>query len=286
MSGPTVGQVFSQTVAALAAAGIESARVDARLLLAEALSISPQQAMLYPERVADEESLARLSVLRARRCAQEPMAHILGRREFWSLSFTVSPATLIPRPDSETLIELAVASVSDREKERRVCDLGLGSGCLLFALLTEWPQAKGVGVDISSDALSVAKENARALGLSERARLIQGDWGQALAGPFDVLISNPPYIPSGDISGLALEVARYEPRLALDGGQDGLDAYRRIVLDAARLLTPGGQAFVEVGIGQAQSVAALFHKAGFIDIRIAPDLQGIERCVAARLRNA
>lgn len=213
------------------------------------------------------------------------MAYILGEREFWGLSFKVSPAVLVPRPDSETLIEAALALMPDRSRPWRILDLGLGSGCLLLTLLHEFPAARGVGLELSEQALAVAETNASALGVADRARLLPGDWRQpgwpaALGGPFDLLVSNPPYIEAGAIDGLMPEVGRFEPRAALDGGADGLSAYRAIAASAASLVAPGGRLLIEAGAGQAADVYGIFQAAGFSGEPPWTDLGGITRVVS------
>jgi release factor glutamine methyltransferase len=224
--------------------------------------------------------------LTARRVRREPMAYILGEREFWGLPFKVSPAVLVPRPDSETLIEAVLSLMPDRSRAWRILDLGLGSGCLLLTLLREYPQARGTGLEASAEALAVAGENARALGVADRARLIAGDWRQpgwveALGGPFDLVVSNPPYIASAAVPRLMPEVASFEPRLALDGGSEGFDAYHTLIAAGPRLVTAGGFMAVEVGEGQASEIARLFAVAGLTPKAPWKDLGGIERVVAA-----
>ncbi len=251
----TASIAIGQVAARLAAAGIEEPRREARLLLAAAHGIDAAGLLLRAE--LDE---AGYEPLVARRCAREPMAYILGHKEFWGLDFAVSPATLIPRADSETLVAAALAHCP---APRCVLDLGTGTGCLLLAVLAECGTAFGVGVDISLHAAALAAHNARSLGLGGRASFIVGDWAGAIAGQFDLLLSNPPYIPQGEITGLMPEVARYEPSRALDGGEDGLDAYRRIIAELPRLLAPGGVAVLELGLGQAGHLAELAGQTGF-----------------------
>jgi release factor glutamine methyltransferase len=224
--------------------------------------------------------------LTARRVRREPMAYILGEREFRGLPFKVSPAVLVPRPDSETLIEAVLSLMPDRSRAWRILDLGLGSGCLLLTLLREYPQARGTGLEVSAEALAVAKENAGALGVADRARLIAGDWRQpgwveALGGPFDLVVSNPPYIASAAVPRLMPEVASFEPRLALDGGDEGFDAYHTLIAAGPRLVTAGGFMAVEVGEGQAPEIARLFAAAGLAPRAPWKDLGGIERVVTA-----
>jgi release factor glutamine methyltransferase len=214
------------------------------------------------------------------------MAYILGEREFWGLPFKVSPAVLVPRPDSETVIEAALSVLPERRRPWRILDLGVGSGCLLLTLLREYETAEGVGLELSGDALAIAQVNAEALGVSSRARLCLGDWRQphwdeGLGGAFDLIVSNPPYIRAGDIAGLMPEVGQFEPRLALDGGADGLDAYRAIVAAAPRLVAPGGHLLVELGHGQAPEITRLFRSAGFPVEGPWKDLAGLERVLGA-----
>jgi release factor glutamine methyltransferase len=263
---------------ALRIAGIDAPRLEARLLLAHALGISREDLLREPHRQVATDAY---DALIARRAAHEPLALILGRREFWSLDFAVSPATLIPRPESETLIEAALAAFPDRGAVRSVLDLGTGTGCLLLAALSEFPAAFGLGVDRVPAAAVLAAHNAAALGLAGRAAFLAGDWAAALAGRFDLILSNPPYIATADLAGLMPEVAGHEPSSALNGGADGNDAYRRIIADLPRLLASGGVAIIELGAGQAESVAALARAAGFrADPRA--DLAGIPRALVLR----
>lgn len=264
-----------------AAAGIDSARLDARLLVAEVLGVAPMKVATYPEMALSPEQAGRLEEMAARREAREPISHILGRRGFWTLDLAVTADTLDPRPDTETLVQAVLDAIPDRAAPLLLLDFGTGSGCILLALLAELPQAHGVGIDQSPGALAVARRNAEANGLAGRSEFRLGDWGSGLDGRFDVIVSNPPYIPDEDISGLEPEVACYEPRTALAGGPDGLDCYRALVPDIARLLAPGGTAGVEVGQGQAGAVAALFDGAGLVVTKRPRDLAGIERCVLA-----
>lgn len=278
----TVGDALSRLARRFAEAGIDNARLDARVLVAEALGIDTTTVFARPERPLDESAARQLESMATRRANREPIARILERREFWSLTFSISADTLIPRPDSETLIEAALEGISDRRASLRVLDLGTGSGCLLLALLSELPQATGLGVDLSEDALTTARENARGLGLEDRTHFACAGWDAGNTGPYDIILANPPYIPSADIPGLMPEVARFEPQGALDGGPDGLDSYRAIAASLPHLLAPRGAAYLEVGDGQAPEVAALLTRSGLQDIEIKKDLAGIGRCVAVR----
>ena len=268
----TVGEALRQGAALLAAAGVDTPRLDARLLLGHAAGLSREALLRDPGRVVDPSPY---QALLARRAAREPLALILGRQEFWSLDFEVSAATLIPRADSEAVIEAALAALPDRRGVRSILDLGTGTGCLLLAALTEFPDAWGLAVDRAAGAVRLAARNAGALGLAARAAFLCGDWDGALSARFDLVLSNPPYIPSGDIAGLMPEVARHEPGGALDGGADGLDAYRHILAALPRLLAPGGVAVLEIGFGQADPVAALAGQ----PVAFRADLGGIPRAV-------
>ena len=271
----------------MTAAGIDNARFEARLLLAHATGLSIEQLIASGRDAVPDGVAIALRSLAARRITREPMAYILGEREFWGLPFKVSPAVLVPRPDSETVIEAVLGLMPDRGRAWRILDLGVGSGCLLLTLLREYPQASGVGLEVSNEALAVAQHNAEALGVSGRARLVARDWRQAgwtegLDGPFDLVVSNPPYIGSAAIDRLMPEVARFEPRLALDGGRDGLDAYRLLAAAGPQLVKSGGHLVVEVGEGQAFDVKGLFASAGLSPLTPWKDLGGIERVVPAK----
>ena len=271
---------------ALTAAGIDNSRFEARLLLARAAGLSVEELVAHGRDEAPAAAAETLRALTARRVQREPMAYILGEREFWGRPFKVSPDVLVPRADSETVIEAVRELLPDRSKPLCIADLGVGSGCLLLTLLAEYPGASGVGFDVSEPALAMARDNAAALGVGGRARWVSGDWQHAgwaekLGGPFDLVVSNPPYIEAATIAGLMPEVAKFEPMLALDGGRDGLAAYREIAAASARLLAPGGLLVVEVGADQALAVKGLFAGAGRQDKGVWKDLGGIERVVAA-----
>jgi len=275
----TVATALQGAARRLHAAGIDSARLDARLLLGAVLSLEAPALIAHPERALTAAQGARFLDLVERRCRRQPLAQLLGRREFWSLAFRVTPDTLDPRPDSETLVEAALACVPDRSATLRILDLGTGTGCLLLSLLHELPQAVGTGIDCSEAALAVARTNAADLGLSDRATFRRGDWVDGLRGTFDLVVSNPPYIAHADIDGLMPEVARHEPRLALDGGADGLHAFRAIAEGIAGLMVPAAYLVIEVGDGQSDSVAAIFAVAGCACKARRDDLAGRARCL-------
>ncbi|WP_407157060.1 peptide chain release factor N(5)-glutamine methyltransferase [Bradyrhizobium sp. STM 3557] len=270
-----------------AAAGLDSPEIDARMLMGAALQLDLTGLVTQGARSLSAEDSARLDALAQRRLAGEPVARILGAKEFWGLAFKLSTETLVPRPDTETVVEAALdhvrgtGSVND---PLRIADLGTGSGAILLALLSELPQSFGIGTDISVGALRTARDNAVALGLGDRAAFVACSYASALSGPFDLVVSNPPYIPGGDIAGLAIEVRAHDPARALDGGADGLDAYRALIPQAAALLRPGGAVAVEVGQGQAGDVEGLMTDAGFTaDLTmIRADLAGIPRVVLGR----
>jgi len=278
--------LLRDTAVALTAAGIDNARFEARLLLAHAGGITIEWLIAHGDEAPPPVVVEALRALTARRIRREPMAYVVGEREFWGLPFKVSSAVLVPRPDSETVIEAALALMPGRTEPWRIVDLGVGSGCLLLTLLREFPNARGVGMDASAEALSVAQGNADALGVVARTRLVGGDWrhqgwAEQLGGPFDLLVSNPPYIETAAIDALMPEVARFEPRLALDGGGDGLAAYRAIAGQAAGLVVSGGRVLIEAGEGQAPDISALLSVAGFAVGNPWKDLGGIDRIVSA-----
>ena len=263
-------------------AGIADASLDARLLLAMALG--REEAVLPHEGLTDwsHTAAAGFSRLLARRCAGEPVSRIRGWREFWSLRFALSADTLDPRPDSETVVEAALAWVGGRrEASLRLLDLGTGSGALLLACLSEMPGATGIGVDLSAGALATATANAAQLRLSDRVQFIEGDFAdpQAGAGEFDLILCNPPYIPRRAIEQLAPEVAHFDPKRALDGGDDGLDCWRSLLPRLRRGLAPNGRAFVEIGAGQEEAVTSLARQAGLQAAGTRPDLSGTIRCL-------
>lgn len=265
----------------LESAGVDTPVFEARLLLEAGAGVSRLEIVTDPRRPMTDAQVEAVDALVQRREAREPMSHIIGRRHFWTLDLAVSPDVLTPRPETELLVEFALKTLAP-DQPARVLDLGVGSGAILLAVLNERPRATGVGVDRSAAALAIAAANAEALKLSDRIELVEGDWANGVTETFDLVLSNPPYIASNDIAALAPEVARYEPKLALDGGADGLDAYRSITASLARLLKPGGVFAFEVGQGQADAVAALAAAQGLFTTPTLRDLAGIPRVVSGR----
>lgn len=280
--GDNLGEALNAATARFARAGIESARLDARLLAAHALGWDVAKIVAEKDYFPDAEQRWTLNALMARREAREPVAFILGCAEFWSLDFTVTPDVLVPRPDSETLVEAALAAAGEKDGACSILDFGTGSGCLLLALLSEMPNARGLGVDISRDALAVAEGNARRMGLDGRARFRVSDWDADVDEKFDLVISNPPYIAEEDFSALEPEVTRFEPRLALAGGADGLACYRALSPAIARRLTPNGCTFVEIGADQEETAGSVLNQAGLRVSAVHRDLAGHPRVLEAR----
>jgi len=265
----------------IAAAEIENPRLEARLIAMTASGLTLEAMIAYPDTPIDPDACAFAYALAEARALGAPSAYLVGRKEFWSLDFKVSSATLVPRPDSETLVSAALEFAEARDWAGRVLDLGTGSGCLLLSFLSERRLARGLGIDASAEALQIAAANAVSLGLEPRASFVCADWTSTLGGSFNLVFANPPYIPTGDIGGLSLEVRDFEPLEALDGGPDGLTCYRAILADLPRVMAPGARVFFEVGQGQAADIAALCANAGLAPIRLYRDLSGIERCVVA-----
>ena len=262
--------------------GIESPAREARISLCAASGVSPVALIVDPREPLGSAAW-KVQDVGARRAAGEPLSRIVGKREFWGLSLAITPHVLDPRPETETIVEAALSILSDRHEDPlRILDLGVGSGALLCALLTEFGLARGIGVDISTDAADVARGNLRACGLSLRAEIRLGDWTRGIEGRFDLIVSNPPYIPTVDLPRLPREVRNFDPWLALDGGIDGLAAYRRILPESRCLLAPGGWLLVELGAGQAAKVTAVASQCGFTDVRTYQDLAGADRVAAIR----
>jgi release factor glutamine methyltransferase len=268
---------------AFRAAGLDSPELDARILIGHALGLDHAALATTGARVVNRAECDAINELARRRLAREPVARITGSKEFWSLKLSLSPATLVPRPETETVVEAALAAIDargPRTRVRGIADLGTGSGALLLALLSELPSAFGIGTDTSLNALMVAHANAQRLGIAPAA-FIACDMAAALGGPFDLIVSNPPYIRSGDIDTLAPEVREFDPRAALDGGSDGLDCYRAIAASVPALLAPDGVLAVELGAGQAQHVAALLSAAGLALRPPRTDVHGVPRALLA-----
>jgi len=284
IAGATVDFARRALATRFADAGLDSPELDARLLIGHMLQLDLTGLITQGRHELTFEQAQLLNTLADRRLAGEPVARILGRREFWGLELQLSADTLVPRPDTETVVELALEHLSaggDLPRPLRIADLGTGSGAILLALLSELPQAFGIGTDISLDALQTARENARAHGFAERAGFVACSYATALSAPLDLIVSNPPYIAAAEIAHLAVEVRAHDPLRALDGGRDGLDAYRALIPQAAGLLRPGGALIVEVGLGQSGDVEKLMTEVGLTSdsSTIRPDLAGVPRAV-------
>lgn len=277
--GETIGAFLCQAAQLLRGAAIDQPRHESRLLLAHALGATTDALLRDPRAPVPPDAAARFGTALKARLDHVPVAHILGSQGFWTLDLAVSPVTLIPRPDSESLVEAALEAFPDAEAPLRVLDLGTGTGCLLLAMLSERPAGFGIGVDRSPAAAALAAANARRNGLAGRAAFLAGDWAASLSGRFDLVLSNPPYIDSEAIAGLMPDVARHEPRLALDGGADGLACYRAIVAALPGLLAPGGVAVLELGQGQRLAVETLALAAGLHPRGCRADLGGIDRAL-------
>jgi release factor glutamine methyltransferase len=276
----TLVQAWNAAKARLQAAGVDGPVIDARLLVEAAAGASRTDIIADPRRVLTEEQAATLESFIARRERREPVSHILGRKGFWKIMLQVTADVLTPRPDTETLVELVLRDLPEA-KAFSVLDLGVGSGAILLAILAERPAGKGLGVDVSDEALAVARENAANLGLAGRVALLRGDWTRGLGdASFDLVVANPPYVRSAEIAGLAPEVRDHEPRLALDGGLDGLDAYRELAPEILRVLKPGCPFAVEIGFDQSTEVEALFKAAGAEAVATHKDLANRDRVVA------
>jgi release factor glutamine methyltransferase len=275
---PTIAEALRHGAQVLAEAGIDNPRLESRLLLAHASRRSAEDLIRDLAATAPRSNFATMI---ARRAAHEPLAYILGWREFWSLRFRVSPATLIPRPDSETIVAAALELFPDRQAPIRMLDLGTGTGCLLLAVLHERPNAFGLGIDRSEAAAQLARSNARELGLADRSGFVCGDWAGSIGSRFALVLSNPPYVATGELAGLMPDVAWHEPHAALDGGHCGLTAYRAIIAALPQLLAPSGAAVLELGAGQFDPVGRIAAAAGFqVDAR--PDLAGMTRAIILR----
>lgn len=275
----TIRTALNAAATRLADARIDTARLDARVLLAQSLGVEPST-IVTGEPLLTPEAIQKFEQLITRRLAREPVAYLTGEKEFWSLSFAIGPGALIPRPDSETLIEQILAHFPDHSAPLRIVDLGTGSGCLLLTALTLYPYARGLGVEASPQALLWAQRNADRLGLADRCSWYPGPWSADIGSGFDLVISNPPYISRDALAQLEPELA-WEPVDALDGGPDGLEAYRSLAGLMPSILAPGGYIFLEIGANQGQSVPSLLEGAGLFVRHVAQDLAGHARCVVA-----
>lgn len=282
----TLGTLMTEAVAALRDAGIENARMDARILLSDAAGVDSSRIAAWPEDTVTMDKAKTFRNMVARRLKHEPVSRILGQRDFWRHSFRLSPETLDPRPDSETIVELALDWLEDANAPT-VLDFGTGTGCLLLSIIGDLQNASGLGVDISEGAVTCARENANRLGLADQVEFRVSDWDSAITdaerkGRFDLIVSNPPYITQADMEKLSPEVRQYDPRLALTDEGDGLGAYRILSQAAFSLVKPAGFVIFEIGQGQEKDVSRLLVEAGFVGIEYREDLGGIVRCVAAK----
>ena len=282
MTQHTLGSLLGEAACLLSQAGFTEPRRQARRLAAAVLDLTLAEIIGHPELGLDRQQIGRVRLALDRMAEREPLSRILARREFWGLEFALSADTLDPRPETETVVEAVLRQVVDRAAPLRLLDLGTGTGCILLALLSEFPAATGFGVDIAPGAAITAHRNSVALDIGDRAHFLVGDWGTALMGAFDVVVANPPYIASSALADLPREVALYDPRHALDGGADGLGAYRSIAVDLPELLKPGAVFACEVGMGQAPAVAEILRATGLAIEGCERDLAGIVRCVVAR----
>jgi release factor glutamine methyltransferase len=281
-TGASRAQALNKLRQTLTQFGFETAALDARLLLLTALGISATDLVIHPDAPVSPEQEQILADFTRRRLDHEPVARIVGEREFWGLPFRLSPETLVPRPDTETVLATVLELLPDRQAPLRIVDFGTGSGCILVALLHELPKAIGLGVDLSEGALRTARENAWANGVGERSHFVASRWAETLSGTFDVIVSNPPYIASAVIPALDEEVREHDPLLALDGGQDGLEPYRILLGEAGRLLAPDGLLAVEIGYDQEEALRSLAAEKGLEILQVAHDLSGHPRCVAMK----
>lgn len=285
----TTDQVLRSATETLLKAGCDTPRLDAEVLLMETLSWAREELVARTGDALEQQQLTAFLQRIRRREAREPVAHILGRKEFWSLEFCVSDQVLVPRPDSEVLIETCVRHFANRKHEPlRILDLGTGSGCLILTLLTEFPNATGLAIDVSCAALAIASRNAVRHRLTERVTFLEGDWYDAIdknheGQKFDLIVANPPYISTAELAGLMPEVSDFEPRIALDGGEDGLAAYKTIIFAAPDFLVNTGALALELGFGQAARVSLLLRAQSFTDIGLQKDLAGFERCAIATI---
>ncbi len=282
-TGPTIGGLVREFTARFESAGLDSPRLDARILVAHVLGFEPSHVFLKSDEILDADTRRDAELPAERRLAHEPVSRIIGTREFWGLEFALTPETLDPRPDTETLVSAALELKPHfNNAPIRILDLGTGTGCLLLAILSEWPSATGLGMDISDGAVAAARANADRLGIAPRAEFRTGNWADGLADTFDMVVSNPPYIAEEERSYLSAEVAEFDPPAALFGGVDGLAAYRAMLPSARRVMAPDGRLIIEIGSEQAPAVTELLGPAGFKVEAQKKDLAHIVRCLVAR----
>jgi release factor glutamine methyltransferase len=277
----TLGSVYRYLIRELSLSKIENPQLEARILLAFASGVKQTRIIGYPEDKLDNSIISNLDKIMARRKTGEPIAYITGVKEFWSLNFNVTKETLIPRPDSETIVQSVLDTITNHMDRISILDLGTGSGCLLLALLSELPKAIGVGIDISSTSCKIAKKNAKELGLNNRAKFYQGNWMEGIHDQFDIIVTNPPYVAEPDMEFLNREIRLFEPHLALSGGPDGVAAYRLIAKESITRLKTAGILVVEIGINQAQSIRDIFVQNGLKIIKTQRDFSNIDRCILA-----
>jgi release factor glutamine methyltransferase len=279
----TIGGLIREFAGKFEAAGFDTPRLDARILVAHALGVEPSHLFTRSDEALGAQTRIKIEKLIERRLAREPVSRIMGAREFWGLNFKLTPETLDPRPDTESLVS-AVLELKSKFNDGpvRILDLGTGTGCILLAVLSEWPEATGVGIDINSGAVETAAENAVHLELSQQASFVVGNWAEGLPDSFDIVMSNPPYIAEDERSGLPLEVAKYDPSAALFGGADGLASYRALLPSARLVANPQGYLVLEVGSQQADAVSELLAAAGFTLEARKQDLAEIVRCLVAQ----
>lgn len=282
-SAPTLSGALERIARFLERRGVEGAKRDARTLLLAASGLTHAELVRDPLAPLSAQARRKLCDFARRRAARQPVARIIGTRGFWTLDLNIAPGVFDPRADTETLVELALGQLRERrDRDLAILDLGAGSGAIACALLSEFRNARALAVDLSAHACAIAKANFARCGLTERANVLRGRWADAINAAFDLVVSNPPYIPSKEISNLAPEVTLHDPELALDGGADGLACYRQIAGDLGRLLKPHGLALLEVGAGQARDVSALLVAQSLEIAEIGCDIAGHERIVAAR----
>ena len=279
---PSIKTILTNAKQKLRSAKIESAYLDADILMMHAANLTREKIIAHPDKNLSEDEVSKFNDYITRRINREPISHITGKREFWGLEFNVTKHTLDPRADSECLIEQALELFPDKQQPLKIADFGTGTGCLLLSLLYEYRNAQGIGIDISNDALNVAKSNSLKLKLANRSDFVVSSWADGIKGEFDLIISNPPYIIKNDIKKLEAEVSKFEPKLALDGGEDGLNCYRELAVNIHLLLSDKGYAIFEFGQGQEADVRAILESVGMEFVAYKKDLSSIIRSITVR----